>query len=117
MAADVPEGALSMDAVVEWLPDRRLGIEHVPQLVDQDVDRITVHIGMLTQDDAGEFISAVYVGDADHEVVHAAGFVLEEERWVGIESWVGDEYDADVVEETVVEWIKSRYPDSEFSRG
>lgn len=116
MAADVPEGALSMDTVVDWLPQRRLGIEYVPELVDQDVDRITVHIGMLTQDDAGEFISAVYVGDAEHEIVHVVGFVLEEEQWVGIDTWVGEEYDADKVEETVVDWIDAQYPESTFSR-
>lgn len=116
MTADVPDGALSIEAVVHWLPDRRLGIEYVPQLVDQEVERIRIDIGIVTGDDQGEWITAVYVGDTKHELVHAVGYDLEADGWVGIDTWTRAEYDADDVEETVVEWVDERYPDSKISR-
>lgn len=115
MAHDVPHGALTMEAVVEWLPDRRLDMSYIPALLDQDVERIQINLGNLTSDDEGEMITTLYVGDADHEVIHAVGYELED-GWTGIHTWIGDEWDAEEAEAIVVEWLEAAYPDSSFSK-
>lgn len=116
MAVDIPADALSVDAVLDWLPERRLSIDYLPVLLNQDVDRIRIDVGTLTGDEDGEWVTTLYITDTEYEVMHVVGWDLEAESWVGIESWVGKDYDPETVEDRVIGWTDENYTDSSFSR-
>lgn len=116
MSEEPPAGALTVDAVLDWLPERRIPVSQLGAVLDQDVEHIRLDVGTLTADDDGEWLTTLYVTDTEREVIHAVGWDLEGGEWVAVGSWVGDEYDPGVVEEAVVEWTETAYPDSSFNR-
>lgn len=116
MTDDVPTGALSAEAILDWLPERRLPLSAVGAVVDQDVERVSIQAGVITGDDDGEWLTSLYVTDTDYELMHAVGWDLDGGEWVVIGTWEGDEYDPDDARASVVEWTESHYPDSAFSR-